>query len=167
METECGKSATNVVLWSDSMGTQFRSRFIFQLLAGTTFLNRSLCWFYNGWRRRNHQKRLSLKSKVRSDCGPYTQRLFWCCHEICADIFRNSQRSCYIKNVFLLQNLQENTFARVSFLMKLQDSGTGVFLWISRNFQEHLFHLFYFCIFLLSSIAVKCIPKSLSKRRRL
>ena len=34
-----------------------------------------------------------------------------------------------------LQNSQENTFARVSFLIKLQtllkkDSGTGVFLWI-------------------------------------
>ena len=29
------------------MGTQFRCRFIFQLLAGTMFLNKSLCWFYN------------------------------------------------------------------------------------------------------------------------
>ena len=46
-ETECSKSFTNVVLWSDGMGTQFRSRFIFQLLAGTMFLNKSLCWFYN------------------------------------------------------------------------------------------------------------------------
>ena len=49
VETECGKSFTNVVLWSDGMGTQFRSRFIFQLLAGTMFLNKSLCWFYNEW----------------------------------------------------------------------------------------------------------------------
>ena len=48
VETEYGKSFTNVVLWSDGMGTQFRSRFIFQLLAGTMFLNKSLCWFYNG-----------------------------------------------------------------------------------------------------------------------
>ena len=47
VETECGKSFTNVVLWSDGMDTQFRSRFIFQLLAGTMFLNKSLCWFYN------------------------------------------------------------------------------------------------------------------------
>ena len=45
VETECGKSFTNVVLWSDGMDT--RSRFIFQLLAGTLFLNKSLCWFYN------------------------------------------------------------------------------------------------------------------------
>ena len=51
--TECGKSFTNVVLWSDGMGTQFRSRFIFQLLAGTMFLNKSLCWFYN---ERHHDK---------------------------------------------------------------------------------------------------------------
>ena len=45
------------------------------------------------------------------------------------------------------QNLQENTCARVSFLIKFQTwglqlywkvSGTGVFLWILRNFQEHL-----------------------------
>ena len=48
VETEYGKSFTNVVLWSDGMGTQFRSRFIFQLLAGTMFLNKSFCWFYNG-----------------------------------------------------------------------------------------------------------------------
>ena len=47
VETERGKSFTNVVLWSDDMGAQFRSRFIFQLLAGTMFLNKSLCWFYN------------------------------------------------------------------------------------------------------------------------
>ena len=53
VETECGKSFTNVVLWSDGMGTQFRSRFIFQLLAGTMFLNKSLCWFCN---EENHGK---------------------------------------------------------------------------------------------------------------
>ena len=53
VETECGKSFTNLVLWSDSMDTQFRSRFIFQLLAGTIFLNKSLCWFYN---ERHHGK---------------------------------------------------------------------------------------------------------------
>ena len=35
------------------MGTQFRCRFIFQLLAGTMFLNKSLCWFYN---ERHHGK---------------------------------------------------------------------------------------------------------------
>ena len=29
------------------MAAQFRSRFFFQLLAGTIFLNKSLCWFYN------------------------------------------------------------------------------------------------------------------------
>ena len=53
VETECGQSFTNVVLWSGSMGTQFRSWFIFQLLVGTMFLNKSLCWFYN---ERHHGK---------------------------------------------------------------------------------------------------------------
>ena len=47
VETECGKSFTNVVLWSDGMDTKFQSRFIFQLLAGTMFLNKSLCLFYS------------------------------------------------------------------------------------------------------------------------
>ena len=41
------ESFTSVILWSDGKGAQFRSRFIFQLLAGTMFLNKSLCWFYN------------------------------------------------------------------------------------------------------------------------
>ena len=53
LETECGKSFTNVVLWRDVMGTQFRSRCIFQLLAETMFLNNSLCWFCN---ERHHGK---------------------------------------------------------------------------------------------------------------
>ena len=47
MKTECGKSFTNVVLWSDGICAQFRSRFIFGPLAGTMFLNKSLRWFYN------------------------------------------------------------------------------------------------------------------------
>ena len=47
VETECGKSFTNVVLWSDGMDTKFQSIFIFQILAGTMFLNKSMCWFYN------------------------------------------------------------------------------------------------------------------------
>ena len=53
METECGKSFTKVILWSDGMGAQFQSRFIFQLLVGTMFLNKSLCWFRN---ERHHGK---------------------------------------------------------------------------------------------------------------
>ena len=75
------------------MGAQFRSKFIFQLLAGTMFLNKSLCWFCN---ERHHGKGpmdgaggtiknvIFPKSKVRPDCGPYTKRIFSCCHEICA-----------------------------------------------------------------------------------
>ena len=48
------------------------------------------------------------------------------------------------------QNSQENTCARVSFLIKLQAwslqlylkkySGANVFLWILRKFQEHIFY---------------------------
>ena len=90
-EMECGKSFTSVALWSDGMGTQFRSRFIFQVLAGKMFLNKSLVpqwgtpWQSpNGWRNQNHHKRHFPKSKGRPDWGPYTQRIFWCCHEICA-----------------------------------------------------------------------------------
>ena len=54
-------------------------------------------------------------------------------------------QSCSLKKVFLeiSQNLQENTCARASFLMKLQveannfikkEIDTDVFLWILRNF---------------------------------
>ena len=43
----------------------------------------------------------------------------------------------FCKNRCSSQNLQENTCAWVSFL---RDSGTGVFQWILRNFQEHLFY---------------------------
>ena len=53
IETECGKSLTNAILWSNGMGTQFRSRFTFQLFAVTLFLNKSLHWFYN---ERHHGK---------------------------------------------------------------------------------------------------------------
>ena len=48
------------------------------------------------------------------------------------------------------QNSQENTYTRVCLLIKLQawglqlywkrDSGTGVFLWILRNFYEHFLY---------------------------
>ena len=52
---------------------------------------------------------------------------------------------CSVKNVFLkpLQNSQENTCARISFLIKLQatllkkESSTGAFQLILLNFQEH------------------------------
>ena len=47
----------------------------------------------------------------------------------------------------ILQKAQENTCTRGSFLIKFQtcnfikkrDFGTGVFLWILRNFKEHLY----------------------------
>ena len=53
METECSKPFTKTILWSDGSDAQFRSRFIFQLVAGTLFLNKSLCWYYN---ERHHGK---------------------------------------------------------------------------------------------------------------
>ena len=72
-------------------------------------------------------------------------------------------QTCSVKKVFLeiSQNSQENTYTRVSFLIKLQAwgqnlffnkvaglrpatllikvSGTGDFLWILWNFQKHIF----------------------------
>ena len=61
------------------------------------------------------------------------------------DCSEAANRGVLWKKVFLeiSQNSQENGCARVSFLIKLQasgDSGIGVFLWILRNFSEHLFH---------------------------
>ena len=58
-------------------------------------------------------------------------------------------QKCSIKKVFLkfLQNSEENTRVRVSFrqicgpvALWKRDSGADVFLWIFRNFQEHLFY---------------------------
>ena len=60
--------------------------------------------------------------------------------------FRSSHRKCSVKNMFLeiSQHSQESICARVPFLIKLQgwglqlyqkrDSGTGIFLWMLRNF---------------------------------
>ena len=59
---ECGKSFTNVILWSDGMGAQFRSKFIFQLLVETMFLNKSLCWFYS----ERHHGRVSMNGVGRT-----------------------------------------------------------------------------------------------------
>ena len=64
---------------------------------------------------------------------------------------KSSHQRCPLKKVFLeiSQNSKENTCARASFLIKLQvapanllkrDSGTGIFVWILRNFKEYLFH---------------------------
>ena len=62
-------------------------------------------------------------------------------------ITRSSCPKVFCKKVFLeiSLNSQENTYARVSFLIKLpmqvylkRDPGTGVFLWILWNFQEYL-----------------------------
>ena len=53
IETQCGKMFDNIVVWSDGMGAQFRSKFIFQLLAGNLFPDKSLSWCYN---ERHHGK---------------------------------------------------------------------------------------------------------------
>ena len=67
-----------------------------------------------------------------------------------SNLFRQKQptEAFFIKKVFLeiSQNSQENICARVSFLIKLQvsglqlywkrGSGTGIFLWILRNFKN-------------------------------
>ena len=60
-----------------------------------------------------------------------------------SDKFRSSRPEVFLKNLFLeiSQNSQENTCARVSFLIKLQawHSGTDVSLWVLWNFYEQLF----------------------------
>ena len=53
IETQCGKFFNNIVVWSDGMGAQFSLKFIFQLLAGNLFPDKSLSWYYN---ERHHGK---------------------------------------------------------------------------------------------------------------
>ena len=70
--------------------------------------------------------------------------LFQIMFEKCNKLAEAVAQTCSIKKVFLeiLQNSQENTGARVSFLIKLQasatllkrDSDTVVFLWILQNY---------------------------------
>ena len=47
MESKHGKCYENLCMWSDGIGDQFRSCFVFTLLAGTLLLNKSLMWFDN------------------------------------------------------------------------------------------------------------------------
>ena len=47
IKSKHGKFYENLYVWSDGMGTQFRSRFVFKLLAGTILQNKSLMWLYN------------------------------------------------------------------------------------------------------------------------
>ena len=42
-----------LIVWSDGMGSQFRSRFVFKILSGTLLVDKSLSWFYN---ERHHGK---------------------------------------------------------------------------------------------------------------
>ena len=47
IESKHGKCYQNLHVWSDGMGAQLRSRFVFQILAGTILPNKSLRWLYN------------------------------------------------------------------------------------------------------------------------
>ena len=95
------------------------------------------------------QKLIFLKSNhfnLKLYLGIHMFDLFqWYIYEIiivyCTEL-RSSGPEVLCEKVFLeiSQNWQENTCARVSYLIKLQaapakrDSGTGVYLWILRNF---------------------------------
>ena len=82
------------------------------------------------------------------------------CQNVLSELFRpgenseekedgNSHRRCSIKKV-ILNKFIENPFARISFLIKLQEkacnfikkrgSDTSAFLWILRNFLELVFY---------------------------
>ena len=47
IELKNGKSYENLYVWSDGMGAQFRSRFVFQILACAIFQDKHLVWCYN------------------------------------------------------------------------------------------------------------------------
>ena len=47
IESKNNELYKNLYIWSDGMGAQFRSRFVFKLLAGTVLPKKSLKWFYN------------------------------------------------------------------------------------------------------------------------
>ena len=47
IQSKGGKCCKNLYMWSDGMGAQFRSRFVFKLLAGTVLSSKSLMWFHD------------------------------------------------------------------------------------------------------------------------
>ena len=47
IESKHSKCHENLHVWSDGIGAQFRSRFVFQILAGIILPNKSLMWLYN------------------------------------------------------------------------------------------------------------------------
>ena len=53
IESNYSKSYKNWHVWSDGMGAQFRSCFVFKLLAGTVLPDKLLTWFYS---ERHHGK---------------------------------------------------------------------------------------------------------------
>ena len=72
--------------------------------------------------------------------------IFYCDKRCFASFFRSSRPEVFSE---ISQHSQENTCARVSFLIKLQasglrlwlrDSGAGVFQWILQNFKKHFFY---------------------------
>lgn len=52
-EKSLEKSFGRLIVWSDGMSAQFRSRFVFKLLADTLFFGKQISWFYN---ERHHGK---------------------------------------------------------------------------------------------------------------
>ena len=52
-QNSLGKSFHRLIIWSHIMSVQFRSRFIFKLLASTLFLDKEISWFCN---ERHHRK---------------------------------------------------------------------------------------------------------------
>ena len=47
VDNEVGKRFSRLIVWSDGMSAQFRSRFVFKLSVGTLFPGKSMSWFYN------------------------------------------------------------------------------------------------------------------------
>lgn len=46
-EESTQKKFKRLIVWSDGMGAQFRSRFVFKILSGTLFSEKEVLWFYN------------------------------------------------------------------------------------------------------------------------
>ena len=74
----------------------------------------------------------SVPPSLSLSCSSFSESLFT----------KVATRGVLLKKEFLkiLYISQENTCALGLQLYEKRDSGTGVFLWILRNFQEHLFY---------------------------
>ena len=85
MKKRIRKKISRLIVWSNGISAQFRSPFIFQLLVGDLFFNKSIYGYSNKTRR---EKRLM------DGVGGTLRDIFWQVKSGQADVYLHSRRLC-------------------------------------------------------------------------